>query len=189
VPPVPLIFSLPPFFQLIIISDTYYLNMQKITPFLWFDNQAEEAVNYYVSVFNNSKIVSTSRYDENAAKAAGRPKNSVMIMDFELDGQHFTALNGGPQFKFTPAISFFVDCNSQGEVDELWEKLSSGGEKGQCGWLQDKFGISWQIVPAALGRMMSDKDPQKSKRVTEAMLKMTKIDIQTLEDAYNNKSL
>ncbi len=154
--------------------------MQKITPFLWFDDQAEEAMNFYTSIFKNSKVVNVSRYGD----AGPGTKGKVMTASFELEGQEFTALNGGPEFKFTEAISFFVNCNSQEEVDELWKKLSEGGEEGQCGWLKDKFGVSWQIVPTALIEMLNDPDPEKSKRVTEAMLQMKKIDIQTLKQAY-----
>ncbi len=154
--------------------------MQKITPFLWFDNQAEEAMNFYISIFKNSKVGSCSRYGE----AGPGPKGTVMVARFQLDGQEFMALNAGPQFKFTEAISFLVNCETQPEIDEMWEKLSEGGEKGQCGWLKDKYGLSWQIVPPVLGEMMQDKDPEKSKRVMEAMLKMNKIDIETLKRAY-----
>jgi predicted 3-demethylubiquinone-9 3-methyltransferase (glyoxalase superfamily) len=154
--------------------------MQKITPFLWFDNQAEEAVKFYTSVFKNSKVGKVTRFGE----AGPGPKGSVMTVSFELEGQEFTALNGGPLFKFTEAISFVVDCKSQEEVDELWEKLSEGGEEQPCGWLKDRFGLSWQIVPTVLIEMLNDPDPEKSKRVTEAMLKMKKIDIQTLRQAY-----
>jgi predicted 3-demethylubiquinone-9 3-methyltransferase (glyoxalase superfamily) len=161
--------------------------MQKITPFLWFDDQAEEAVNFYTSIFKNSKILSVTRYGEEGAKAAGRPKGSVMTVVFKLEGQEFIALNGGPVFTFSPAISFLVNCKTQKEVDELWEKLSEGGEKGQCGWLKDKYGVSWQIVPTVLGEMLQDKDPKKSKRVMEAMLKMDKIDIKTLKQAYEQQ--
>lgn len=161
--------------------------MQKITPCLWFDNQAEEAVNYYVSIFKNSKIKSVSRYGEEGAKAAGRPKGSVMVMTFELDGQEFMALNGGPVFKFTEAISFIVNCETQEEVDRFWEKLSEGGEKGPCGWLKDKYGLSWQIVPTVLGEMMQDKDAEKPERVMKAMLQMTKLDIKGLRQAYEKK--
>src|SRR5947209_7204184 len=135
--------------------------MQKITPFLWFDGKAEEAMNFYTSIFKNSKVVSIMRYGE----AGPGPKGSVMAATFQLDGQEFIALNGGPQFTFSPAISFFVKCETQYEVDELWGKLSEGGRKDRCGWLQDKFGGSWQIIPAALGKLMSDPDPEKSKRV------------------------
>ena len=158
--------------------------MQKIAPFLWFDDKAEEAAKFYTSIFTNSKILSITRYGEEGAKAAGRPKGSVMTVVFKLQGQEFIALNGGPVFTFSPAISFVVNCKTQKEVDELWEKLSEGGEKGQCGWLKDKYGVSWQIVPTVLGEMLQDKDPKKSRRVMEAMLKMEKIDIKTLKQAY-----
>ena len=155
--------------------------MPKITPFLWFDNQAEEAANFYAAMFKNSKIVNVSRYGE----AGPGPKGSAMTVTFQLDGQEFIALNGGPHFKFTEAISFSVDCKTQQEVDEYWEKLTAGGGKpSQCGWLKDKYGLSWQIVPTVLGQLLADKDPQKSKRVMEAMLKMTKIDIAGLKRAY-----
>ena len=154
--------------------------MQKITPFLWFDNQAEEAAEFYTSIFENSRIVQVSRYGD----AGPGPKGSVMVVAFELEGQEFTALNGGPLFKFNEAISFVVDCKSQEEVDHLWAKLSDGGEEGMCGWLKDRYGVSWQIVPTALVEMLNDPDPEKAKRVTEAMLKMKKIDIQALKQAY-----
>lgn len=154
--------------------------MQTITPFLWFDTQAEEAANFYVSIFTNSKILGVSRYGE----AGPGPKGSVMTARFQLDGQEFIALNGGPHFKFTEAVSFSVDCKTQAEVDAFWQKLSAGGEEGPCGWLKDRYGLSWQVVPAALGQMLSDPDPKKSKRVMEAMLKMKKIDIQGLRRAY-----
>jgi predicted 3-demethylubiquinone-9 3-methyltransferase (glyoxalase superfamily) len=154
--------------------------MRKITPFLWFDDKAEEAVNFYVSIFRNSKVISVTRYGE---AGPGR-KGTVMSATFELEGERFYALNGGPQFTFTPAISFFVNCETQQEVDELWEKLSAGGKKERCGWLKDKYGLSWQIIPSALGKMMQDKDPEKAKRVMQAMLQMDKIDIKTLEQAY-----
>lgn len=157
--------------------------MQKITPFLWFDGKAEEAMNFYVSIFKNSKVKNVTRYGEGGPG----PNGSVMSAIFQLEGMEFFALNGGPQFTFTPAISFFVDCKAQEEVDQLWEKLSDGGEKQQCGWLKDKFGISWQIVPTALGEMLGDKDPEKAKRVMEAMLQMQKIDIKTLKLAYDKK--
>jgi predicted 3-demethylubiquinone-9 3-methyltransferase (glyoxalase superfamily) len=157
------------------------MQKQKITPFLWFDDKAEEAMNFYVSIFPNSKILSVTRYGEGGPG----PKGTVMIAAFELDGQKFTALNGGPQFTFTEAISFYVDCKTQQEVDELWEKLSEGGEKGKCGWLKDKYGLSWQIVPTVLGELMRDKDPEKSQRVMKAMLKMNKIDIKILKQAYD----
>ena len=154
--------------------------MQKITPFLWFDDQAEEAMNFYVSVFKNSKVGNVTRYGD----AGPGPKGSVMTASFELEGQQFTALNGGPRFKFTEAVSFVVSCETQDEVDELWERLSEGGQTQQCGWLKDKFGLSWQIVPIALMELMSDPDPRRSRRVMEAMLQMTKIDIAKLRQAY-----
>jgi len=154
--------------------------MQKITPFLWFDRNAEEAMTFYVSIFKNSKVGRVSRYGD----AGPGPKGSVMTATFQLEGQEFFALNGGPQYKFSPAISFFVDCKTQQEVDELWEKLSAGGEKLPCGWLRDKFGLSWQIIPSALGEMLADKDPGKSQRVMKAMLQMSKIDIKKLKEAY-----
>src|SRR3984893_531145 len=154
---------------------------QKITPFLWFDGNAEEAMNLYVSLCKKSKIVNVTRYGE-----GGRgPSGTVMSATFQLDGQEFMALNGGPQFPFTEAVSFFVSCETQQEVDELWDKLcADGGEPSQCGWLKDKFGLSWQIIPRALVEMMNDKDPDKSARVVQAMLQMHKIDIKTLERAY-----
>jgi predicted 3-demethylubiquinone-9 3-methyltransferase (glyoxalase superfamily) len=152
--------------------------MQKITPFLWFDGKAEEAMNLYVSIFKNSKIVSVSR---------SGPGGPVMACTFQLEGQEFIALNGGPQFSFTPAISLFVNCETQQEVDELWTRLTEGGEAGRCGWLKDKFGLSWQIIPSVLGKMMHDKDPEKAKRVTQAMLRMNKIDINTLKQAYDQR--
>ena len=158
--------------------------MPKITPFLWFDGQAEEAAAFYVSVFKNSRIVTTARYGE----AGPGPAGSVMTVMFQLDGQEFIALNGGPQFRFTEAISFSVDCRTQPEVDEYWAKLSAGGEEGPCGWLKDRYGLSWQINPAILGQMLSDPDPVKSKRVMEAMLKMKKIDIAGLERAYGGRA-
>jgi len=157
--------------------------MQKITPFLWFEDSAEEAVNLYVSIFKNSKINSVSRYGD---AGPGEPAK-VMTINFELEGLTLTALNGGPEYKFTEAISLFVNCATQAEVDELWEKLSEGGEKGPCGWLKDKFGLSWQIIPATLMELMQDPDPEKSRRVTEAMLKMSKIDVAALWRAYEQK--
>jgi predicted 3-demethylubiquinone-9 3-methyltransferase (glyoxalase superfamily) len=159
--------------------------MQKITPFLWFDHQAEEAMNFYTSIFRNAKIISVSRYGE----AGPGPAGTVMTGTFQLAGQEFMALNGGPEFKFTEAISFFVNCETQEQVDELWDRLSEGGEKGRCGWLKDKFGVSWQIVPTALGELMNDPDPAKSQRVMQAMLQMDKIDIATLQQAYEQPSL
>jgi len=157
--------------------------MQKITPFLWFDGKAEEAMNFYSSIFKNSKIGRITRYGD----AGPGPKGAVMSGTFQLDGQEFMALNGGPQFKFTEAISFFVNCETQEEVDELWEKLSAGGQKSRCGWLKDKYGLSWQIIPSALGEMLGDKDPEKSRRVMKAMLQMDKIDIKGLEQAYKQQ--
>ena len=157
--------------------------MQKITSFLWFDDQAEEAANLYVSIFKNSKIVNIARYGE----AGPGPAGTVMTVTFQLEGQEFIALNGGPQFKFTEAISFSVDCKTQEEVDELWEKLSAGGEEGPCGWLKDKYGLSWQINPTVLGEMLSDPDPEKSQRVMKAMLQMKKIDIEGLKQAYEQR--
>jgi predicted 3-demethylubiquinone-9 3-methyltransferase (glyoxalase superfamily) len=159
--------------------------MQKITPFLWFNNNAEEAVNFYISIFKNSKIVSISRYGE----AGPGPKGTVMSATFELNGQEFMALNGGPHSSFSPAISLFVKCETQQEVDEFWEKLSAGGKKERCGWLTDKYGLSWQIIPNALGRMLQDKDPQKSKRMMKAMLQMDKINIEALKQAYERPEL
>jgi predicted 3-demethylubiquinone-9 3-methyltransferase (glyoxalase superfamily) len=157
--------------------------MQKITPFLWFDGKAEEAMNFYVSIFKNSRVGSITRYGD----AGPGPKGTVMIATFQLEGQDFIALNGGPQYTFTPAISLFVDCKTQQEVDELWERLSEGGKTDRCGWLRDKYGLSWQIVPSALRELMGDKDPEKSKRVMMAMLQMTKIDIQGLKQAYDQR--
>ncbi|MEO6695810.1 MAG: VOC family protein [Ignavibacteria bacterium] len=153
--------------------------MQKITPFLWFDNNAEEAINFYTSVFKNSKIKSVTKYGE----AGPGPAGSVMVATFELEGQEFIALNGGPVFKFTEAISFSVDCKSQEEVDEFWEKLSEGGAESQCGWLKDKYGLSWQIVPTILPELLQNKDPKISKRVMEAMMNMKKINIAELKEA------
>jgi len=154
--------------------------MQKITPFLWFDGNAEEAMNFYVSIFKNSKIVSERRYGD----AGPGPKGTVMTGTFQIAGQEFFALNGGPVYKFSPAISFFVDCKTQEEVDTLYDKLSAGGEKEPCGWLRDKYGVSWQIIPSALGKMLGDKDPKKANNVMQAMLQMKKIDIKKLEQAY-----
>src|SRR5437660_12484374 len=161
--------------------------MQKITPFLWFDDKAEEAATFYTSVFKNSKIGKIARYDESGEKASGRPKGSVMTVEFELEGQEFVALNGGPMFKFTEAISFVVNCETQEEVDYFWTKLSVGGEESRCGWLKDKFGLSWQVVPTVLIEMLADKDAAKAKRVMHAMLQMDKIDIPTLKKAYEKK--
>ena len=157
--------------------------MQKITPFLWFNDNAEEALNYYISIFKDSKIINTAYYGD----AGPGPKGTLMTATFQLEGQQFMALNGGPLFKFTEAISLFVNCKTQEEVDDLWDRLSTGGEKSRCGWLKDKFGLWWQIIPSALGELMGDKDPVKAKRVMEAMLKMDKIDIKKLKDAYDQK--
>lgn len=162
--------------------------MQKITPFLWFNDNAEEAVNFYTSIFKNSKIGSISRYDEEAAKASGRPKGSVMVASFQIEGQEFIALNGGPTFTFTEAVSFVVNCETQEEVDYYWEKLASGGgQESVCGWLKDKYGLSWQVVPTILSKLLQDKDAQKSQRVMHAMLKMKKIIIADLQNAYNQQ--
>ena len=161
--------------------------MQKITPFLWFDDKAEQAATFYTSVFKNSKIGKIARYDEAGEKASGRPAGSVMTVEFQLEGQEFVALNGGPMFKFTEAISFVVNCETQEEVDYYWEKLSAGGKEVQCGWLKDKFGLSWQIVPTVLGELLSDKDGAKAQRVMQAMLKMVKLDIKKLKQAAKQK--
>ena len=161
--------------------------MQKITPFLWFDDNAEEAVKFYTSIFKNSKIGNVSRYDEKAAAVSGRPKGSVMTASFELDGQQFVALNGGPQFKFTEAVSFVVNCENQEEVDYYWEKLTAGGQEVECGWLKDKFGLCWQVVPKILGELLQDKDPQKTGRVMQALLQMKKLDGNKLKQAYEGK--
>jgi len=158
--------------------------MQKITPCLWFDSNAEEAVNFYASVFKKSKIGKISRYGEEGYEIHGKPAGTVLTVEFELNGQTFTALNGGPVFKFNEAISFQVSCKSQKEVDYYWEKLSEGGEKGQCGWLKDKYGVSWQIVPTVLGEMLQDKVTKKSERVMKALLQMKKLDIKKLKQAY-----
>ena len=157
--------------------------MQKLTPFLWFDNQAEEAADFYVAIFKNSKIVSIDRYGD----AGPGPKGTVMIATFQIDGQEFVALNGGPRFKLTEAVSFVVNCETQEEVDYFWEKLSANGEKSRCGWLKDKFGLSWQVVPTILDKLMRDKDAAKAQRVMQAMLQMDKIDIKTLQQAYEQK--
>ena len=159
------------------------MEKQKIIPFLWFNDNAEEAMNLYTSVFKNSKMVNVTRY----GKGSPGKEGTVMTGTFQIEGQKFYVLNGGPQFKFTEAISLFVNCETQEEVDELWEKLSEGGEKGRCGWLKDKFGLSWQIIPAAMGQMMQDKDPQKSQRVMQAMMQMNKIEISKLQEAYSGQ--
>ncbi len=153
--------------------------MQKITPFLWFDDKAEEAAKFYTSTFRNSGIKSITRYGD----AGPGPKGSVMTVDFFLEGLAFAALNGGPHFTFTPAISFVVNCRTQAEVDRLWSRLSAGGEPGQCGWLKDRYGVSWQIVPTVLVKLLHDRDPERANRVMQAMLKMTKIDIAALKAA------
>jgi len=159
------------------------MGMQKITPFLWFNDNAEEAVNFYASIFKNSRIKDIAHYDAAGAKVSGRKKGSVMTVSFEIEGQEFIALNGGPVFKFNEAISLVVNCKTQAEVDKLWEQLSAGGEKSQCGWLKDKYGLSWQIVPTILNELMQDKDPRKAERVMQAMLGMKKLDINGLKRA------
>ncbi len=158
--------------------------MQKITPFLWFDDQAEDAANFYVSIFRSSRIVRVDHYHEESARVAGRPAGSVMTVSFELEGQTFTAINGGPVFKINEAISFVVDCETQAEIDELWGKLTAGGETVQCGWLKDRYGVSWQIVPTIMDRLLRDTDPSKAGRVWQALLQMKKIDIAGLQRAY-----
>ena len=157
--------------------------MPKITPFLWFDDQAEDAARLYTSIFKKSKILHVARYTAEAAEKTGRSRGSVMTVEFELEGQKFVALNGGPYFKFTEAVSFVVNCKTQAEIDFFWKKLSAGGSEGQCGWLKDKFGLSWQIVPAVLGDLLSSQDAAKSHRVMEALLKMKKLDINVLKRA------
>jgi predicted 3-demethylubiquinone-9 3-methyltransferase (glyoxalase superfamily) len=159
--------------------------MQKITPFLWFDSNAEEAVNFYVSVFKNSKITKVARYDAAGASASGRPEGSVMTVAFQLNGQEFVALNGGPHFKFTEAVSFAVNCDTQAELDDLWDKLTTGGMEVQCGWLKDKYGLSWQIVPANLDELVSGPNPAKSLKAMAALMQMVKIDIAKLRQAYD----
>lgn len=159
--------------------------MQKITPFLWFDHEAEEAMNFYVSIFKSSRIISVTRYGEGGPGPAGQ----VMTGTFQLEGQEFMALNGGPDHKFTEAVSFFVDCKTQAEVDELWNKLTEGGEEGPCGWLKDKFGVSWQIIPTVPGELLGNPDPVKSQRVMQAMLQMKKIDIKALQQAYEQATV
>jgi predicted 3-demethylubiquinone-9 3-methyltransferase (glyoxalase superfamily) len=161
--------------------------MQRITPCLWFDDNAEEAVKFYRSIFKKSKVGKIARYGKEGYEIHGRPEGSVLTIEFELNGQPFTALNGGPIFKFNEAISFQVSCKSQKEVDYYWEKLSKGGEKGQCGWLKDKYGVSWQIVPAVLGKMLSGKDAKVFDRVMKALLQMKKLDIKRLEQAYQQR--
>ncbi len=163
--------------------------MKKISPFLWFDKNAEEAAQFYVSVFKNSKIQGITRYDPAGAKVSGMPDGSVMTVDFLLNGQEFTALNGGPVFKFNESVSFVINCDSQKEVDYYWEKLSAGGDPKaqQCGWLKDRFGLSWQVVPVQMYKLLNGPDPAKSQRATSAMLKMKKLDLETLRKAYNEK--
>ena len=162
--------------------------MQKITPFLWFADQAEEAVKFYTSIFKNSNVGRTLRYGEEVAKASGRPAGSVLTIEFELEDQKFVALNGGPQFKFNESISFVVNCETQKEVDYFWEKLTAdGGQESACGWLKDKFDLSWQVTPTVLIEMLHDKDPKKAERVMHAMLQMKKIDIEKLKAAYGGK--
>ena len=158
--------------------------MEQITPCLWFDSNAEEEANFYTSIFKNAKIGKISRYGKEGYEIHGKPEGSVLTVEFELNGQRFTALNGGPLFKFNEAISFQVGCESQNEVDYYWEKLSEGGEKGQCGWLKDKYGLSWQIVPTVLGEMLQDKNTNKTERVMKALLQMGKLDIKSLKEAY-----
>lgn len=157
--------------------------MQKITPFLWFDNNAEEALQFYTSIFKDSKVLNVSRYGD----AGPGPKGALMSATFQLDGQEFIALNGGPLFTFTEAVSFFVKCETQPEIDEMWEKLSKGGQKSRCGWLKDQFGLSWQIVPPVLGQLLNDPNPVKSQRVMQAMLQMDKLDIKKLQEAYDHQ--
>jgi predicted 3-demethylubiquinone-9 3-methyltransferase (glyoxalase superfamily) len=160
--------------------------MQKINPCLWFDDKAEEAAKFYVSIFKNSKLGNITRYGEAGAEVSGRPKGSVMTATFEIEGQEFVALNGGPHFKFSEAISFMVKCETQKEIDEMWEKLSEGGKEGPCGWLKDKYGLSWQIVSPVWDEMLRDKDVKKSERVMKAILQMSKPDIKTLKQAYDH---
>ena len=161
--------------------------MQRITPCLWFDDQAEEAAKFYVSIFKNSKIGGITRYGEAGANVSGRPKGSVLTVTFEIEGQEFVALNGGPVFTFTEAVSFMVKCKSQKEIDEMWEKLSDGGEQGQCGWLKDRYGVSGQIVAPGWDEMLRDKDPQKSERVMAAIMSMTKPDMHRIQQAYEGR--
>jgi predicted 3-demethylubiquinone-9 3-methyltransferase (glyoxalase superfamily) len=162
--------------------------MNKITPCLWFDSEAEEAANFYVSLFENSRIKRISRYGKEGFEVHGRPAGSVMTVEFELAGQTFTALNGGPIFKFTEAVSFQVHCATQAEVDRFWSRLSEGGQEGPCGWLKDRYGLSWQVVPAVLPEMLLDPDPAKAQRVTKAFLQMKKFDIAALERAYQGRA-
>lgn len=161
--------------------------MQKITPFLWFDNNSEQAVKHYTSIFKKSKILNIARHTAASAKATGHKAGSVMVIDFELNGQRFTAMNGGPVYKFNPSISFFVECKTQAELDHYWKKLSAGGKEVQCGWLEDKFGVSWQIVPEKITEWLASKNPEKSARVMEAVMQMVKLDIKKLKAAYDGK--
>ena len=161
--------------------------MKKITPCLWFDNQAEDAANFYISIFKKSKIMNIARYGEEGAKVSEKPEGTVMTVTFLLEGQEFMALNGGPQFKFSEAVSFVVNCSTQKEIDAFWKKLSEGGEEGPCGWLKDRYGVSWQIVPIALGEMLQDKDTRKSEKVMKAMLQMKKLDIKVLKQAFEQQ--
>jgi len=162
-------------------------NGQKITPFLWFNNQAEQAAKFYTSIFKNSRIGNIARYNKAGEKVSGQRAGSIMTVEFQLEGQDFVALNGGSQFKFTEAISFIVSCTTQAEVDKFWNKLSAGGKKVQCGWLKDKYGVTWQVVPTVLGELLGNKDAEKSQRVMEAMLKMVKLDIKKLKQAAAGK--
>jgi len=162
-------------------------HIQKISPCLWFNDKAEEAAHFYVSIFKNSKLGPITRYGEAGSKASGRPMGSVMTVTFDLDGQEFVALNGGPLFTFTEAVSFMVQCHSQREIDKMWCRLSEGGEEGPCGWLKDKYGLSWQIVSPEWDEMLRDKDPDKSERVMAAILQMTKPDLQRIRDAYEGR--
>jgi predicted 3-demethylubiquinone-9 3-methyltransferase (glyoxalase superfamily) len=163
--------------------------MQKITPFLWFNDNAEEAVKFYTSIFKKSKIVTVTRYEKSGAKASNRKEGSVMTIAFELNGQKFVALNGGPLFPFTEAVSFVVNCKTQAEIGNYWKKLSAGGKESQCGWLKDKFGLSWQIVPANIGKLLSSKDEARTQRVMQAVMQMQKLDIKTLKKAFSAKSV
>ena len=163
--------------------------MQKIIPFLWFNDNAEEAVKFYTSIFKKSKVVTTTRYEKSGAKASGRKGGSVMTIAFELNGQKFVALNGGPLFSFTEAVSFVVNCKTQAEIDNYWKKLSAGGKESQCGWLKDKFGLSWQIVPDNIAKLLSSKDEARTQRVMQAVMQMQKLDIKTLKKAFAAKSV
>ncbi len=158
--------------------------MRKVTPFLWFDNNAEEAAKFYTATFKNSKIKDIAKYDKGGAEASGRPLGSVMTVSFEIEGQEFVGLNGGPVFKFSPAVSFMVTCETQEEIDRLWEKLAKGGQEQQCGWITDKFGVTWQICPSGLDKMLQDKDKKKAERAWKAMVQMVKLDIKKLRKAY-----